>query len=95
MIIAVDYDGVLSLDGKPNRRLIDMLRHEQSRGAVVILWTCRYGRSLVEAVRQLNKWGFRPNHVNANCPEVIGRFGCDTRKVYADVYIDDKNARMR
>lgn len=93
MIIAVDYDGTLSIDGKPNVQLLNRLRFEQSRGAIVILWTCRCGESLIDAVNQLKQWAFTPNYVNANCPQAIKAFGHDSRKVYADVYIDDKNAR--
>ena len=93
MIIAVDYDGTLSIDGKPNIPLIARLRREQASGSIVILWTCRNGKSLAEAVQQLAACGFKPNYVNANCPQAIRQFGGDTRKVYADVYIDDKNAR--
>lgn len=93
MIIAVDFDGTLSLNGKPNEALIARLKREQMRGSVVILWTCRCGKSLMEAVNKLRSWGFAPNYVNTNCPQAIKMFGGDTRKVYADVYIDDKNAR--
>ena len=93
MIVALDYDGTLSLDGKPNVPLIARLKREQAMGVTVILWTCRNGRSLMEAVNQLRAWGFAPNYVNQNCPQAIRQFGGDTRKVYADVYIDDKNAR--
>lgn len=93
MIIAVDYDGTLSLDGNPNIALITRIKQEQLRGSIVILWTCRHGKSLIEAVNQLRAWGLTPNYVNANCPQSIKMLGCDTRKVYADVYIDDKNAR--
>ena len=29
--------------------------------------------------------------VNENLPEIIERYGSDGRKIYADVYIDDKS----
>lgn len=64
MIIAVDFDGTLELkdqQGKkiPNTLMMDRLRFEQARGNIVILWTCREGRALIEAVnyfvtRQMN-----------------------------------------
>lgn len=59
-------------------------------GDTVILWTCREGRRLAEAVAFLRNNGLVPNFVNANCPQGIRRMGHDSRKVYADVYIDDK-----
>ena len=92
MIIAVDYDGTLYGD-RLNLQLIHALKTEQARGAVVILWTCREGQSLCEALRNLNGAGFQPNFVNQNCPEGIRRMGHDSRKVFADVYIDDKGRK--
>lgn len=90
MIIAVDYDGTL-FDGQSfNTVLLQRLRASQKRGDTVILWTCREGRSLVEALKALQSIGFRPNFVNCNSPEGLQRIRHDSRKIYADVYIDDK-----
>ena len=98
MIIAVDFDDTLMLKtaaGKaiPNTVLMASLAKEQARGNIVILWTCREGEPLNEAVRYCVQHGFRPNYVNRNAPEIIKRFGGDSRKIYADVYIDDRAAR--
>ena len=90
MIIAVDFDGTLQIDGEPNMQLIQRLRVEQTSGSIVILWTCREGRTLQDALSFLARHGFRPSYVNRNAPEVICRLKRDPRKVYADVYIDDK-----
>lgn len=94
MIIAVDYDGTLFAHEKPNLQLISRIKREQLRGSTVILWTCREGKTLSEALRTLRSCGFVPNYVNCNCPEAIRYLGHDTRKILADVYIDDKNARF-
>ena len=90
MIIAVDYDGTLETQGRINLQLVNALRAHQSKGDTVILWTCREGKHLQEALRRLQQSGIRPNYVNANCPQAIKMLGRDTRKVYADIYIDDK-----
>lgn len=90
MIIAVDFDGTLQIEGKPNLKLIQSLKQEQRRGGTVILWTCREGRTLAEAVGFLKKYGFTPNCINQNAPQTISRLGRNPRKVYADIYIDDK-----
>ena len=95
MIIAVDYDGTLHDGSKPNLDLISRLRNEQRRGNIVILWTCREGKRLLEAVKTLQKAGFAPNFVNCNAPMAVKAMGHDSRKVFADVYIDDKNAIWR
>lgn len=93
MIIAVDFDGTIEKDGKPNMPLINRLWEEQRRGNTIILWTCRCGTKLYEALDFMIRFGLRPNYVNANTPEMIRKFGSDSRKVYADVYIDDKAVR--
>ena len=94
MIIAVDFDHTLQLpDGKPNEVLISRLNTEQRKGNTIILWTCREGKRLNEALIFLQKNGFKPNLVNQNSPQAIAMLGHDPRKIYADIYIDDKNIR--
>ncbi len=92
MIIAVDYDGTLETNGRMNEALIHSLVNKQRCGATVILWTCRQGTRLQEALQKLNDAGFMPDFVNRNDPFISQRFGYEPRKVYADIYIDDKNA---
>ena len=93
MIIAVDFDGTLKINDSANVMLINNLKRAQKNGDIVILWTCREGRSLGEAIRFLQQYKFSPNYINRNCPEAIRMMGHNSRKVYADMYIDDKSAR--
>lgn len=93
MIVAVDYDGTLFAAGEMNHRLISDLKNAQRRGDIVILWTCRAGASLKEAVSALAKEGFFPNFINQNAPAVVRTLGHDTRKVFADLYIDDRSVK--
>lgn len=94
MIIAVDFDGTLQLpDKKPNQILIERLKNEQRQGNIIILWTCREGKRLQEALKFLVMNGFKPNYINENAPQAIKMLGHNPRKVYADIYIDDKNIR--
>ena len=96
MIIAVDFDDTLRFtDGTPNTHLITRLKGEQKRGAIVILWTCRTGKSLVDALLYLRQFGFTPNLVNQNTWQTISALGYDPRKILADVYIDDKNLLLK
>lgn len=37
------------------------------------------------------QWELEFDAVNENLPEIIERYGSDGRKIYADVYIDDKS----
>ena len=90
MIVAVDFDGTLEQNGIVNDSLIKSLMLAQKQGNVIILWTCRHGKRLQDAVNVLLKRGFRPNYINCNTPETIRKIGYDSRKIFADVYIDDK-----
>jgi hypothetical protein len=96
-IIAVDFDGMLCENqypdiGKPNTRMINWLIKKKACGSKIILWTCRTGEGLDHAVAWCGKQGLIFDAVNANLPEIIEQFGGDTRKVNADIYIDDHNA---
>lgn len=93
MIIAVDFDGTLQINGTANINLIQRLQRAQRQGDVIILWTCREGKRLNEALMFLQQHHFRPNYVNSNCPDGIARLKYNSRKIFADVYIDDKAAK--
>lgn len=91
MIIAVDYDGTLEKAGKIDLALVQKLKAAQMRGHAVILWTCRSGKRLQDALSTLRGAGFVPTLVNENCPAAIAMLRSNPRKIYADIYIDDKN----
>lgn len=96
MIIAVDFDGTLVLDrfpniGEPFYSRIECVKSLQKKGHKIILWTCRAGKVLEEAVQWCAEHGLVFDAVNENLPEVQKEWGGDTRKVYCDYYIDDKN----
>ena len=93
-IIAVDFDGTLCADchpniGRPNVELIAFLLWAQMEGAKLILWTCRQGRALDDAVAWCREHGLEFDQVNENLPEMVQQYRTDSRKVYADLYIDD------
>lgn len=94
MIIAVDYDDTLEIGGRINEGLLYRLRAEQKNGNIIILWTCRQGDRLKQALNELAKYGLKPNLVNENHISSIQKLGYNPRKVLADVYIDDKNVRI-
>lgn len=94
-IIAVDYDGTLNkLEyGKgedPDFDLINKLNAEQLAGAKLILWTCREGSDLEEAVNNCNKWGIHFDAINDNIEEAKLAWNNNTRKVGATIFIDDR-----
>jgi len=96
MIYAVDFDGTLCKNaypeiGEPNIPLILHFKTIKAMGNKLILWTCREGELLTQAVEWCKQWGLEFDAVNGNLPELIKKFGNDCRKIGADYYCDDKN----
>lgn len=94
-IIAFDFDGTVCEDcypeiGQEKRDIIEMLWFTNAK---LILWTCRTGELLENAVKWLNERGIYPDAVNDNLEEIKLQ-GLLSRKVYADVYLDDKGVRV-
>lgn len=95
MIIAVDFDGTLCSDSYPdigtaNTKLIRTLRKKQELGDKLILWTCRAGERLTEVVEWCRKQGLVFDAINDNLPEMVALWGNNSRKISADIYLDDK-----
>lgn len=98
MTFAVDFDGTLVEDkfpeiGEPNLKLIEYLIKQRNLGNTLILWTCRTGSYLEAAVDFCYSHGLKFDYINENTIETKNRFG-DARKVYADVYLDDRMGRV-
>lgn len=98
-IIAVDFDGTLCENmypeiGKPNSVLIDDLKMRKNNGVKLILWTCRVGDKLEQAIDWCRYHGLIFDAVNQNLPEIVESFGGDCRKIFAHEYIDDRNSGM-
>lgn len=94
-IIAVDFDGTLCSEcypdiGMPNLPLIYLLRQLREQGIQVILWTCRCGDRLTEAVEWCRMFGLEFDAINENVSDTIERYGTESRKISADVYVDDR-----
>ena len=96
MIIAVDFDGTIVEDeypniGKEKRFAFMTLKALQKQGHRLILWTCRTGLSLAEAVEFCRSNGIEFYAVNSNYPEEEFDEKQVSRKLIADIYIDDRN----
>ena len=95
-IVACDFDGTLCVEqypsiGPPRKEVIDYVKEQKSQGATIILWTCRVGERLQAAIDWCAEQGVIFDYVNENAPEIIEQFGSDSRKIKADVYLDDKS----
>lgn len=97
-IIAVDFDGTLVFNKypfieNPNIELIEYIKEHRDE-YVWILWTCRHDEQLAFAIEYMKtEHGIEFDYINQNVPWKVAEFG-DTRKVYADYYIDDKNTDL-
>ena len=93
--IAVDFDGtIVEHDypkiGKEKLFAFQTLKELEKKGARLILWTFRSGTELEEAVKFCKMNGIEFYAVNKNYPEEIMDDSV-SRKIDADIYIDDKN----
>ena len=62
----------------------------REQGKQVILWTCRCGELLEEAVEWCRMFGLEFDAVNENVADTLEKYGTESRKISADVYVDDK-----
>ena len=95
-IYAVDFDGTLCKSNYPDlgdtiQHVIDFCIQKQKDGHKLIHWTCRSNEALDEAVKWCEEHGLVFDIVNDNLPELNELYGNNSRKAYADYYIDDKN----
>lgn len=87
MIIAIDFDDTITYPspfptmGKIKPEAVEVIK-ELKKKHTLILWTCREGEWLNEALEALSKHNVEFDYVN-ECPE-------GSRKVVADIYIDDR-----
>ncbi len=91
--IAVDFDGTIVEDaypaiGRERPFALRTLRALQEKGFVLVLWTCRTGTELQEAIDFCQKGGVTFYGINEN---FAGEPDGGARKIDADIYIDDRN----
>jgi hydroxymethylpyrimidine pyrophosphatase-like HAD family hydrolase len=102
-IYAIDYDGTLvaqdySKDWNtvkciPERELLpyakEVVNALYDRGDKIIIWTCRYEEDSLAAMKSvLDKNGIKYHKINENDDSLEFK---PQPKVFADVYIDDRN----
>ena len=96
MIIAVDFDGTIVEHrypeiGREKPFAFDTLKMLQKEGHRLILWTVREDKLLEEAVDFCRQHGVEFYAVNTNYPEEQEAHQHFSRKLKADVFIDDRN----
>ncbi len=96
MIIAVDFDGTIVEDkypaiGKPMPFAFEVFKQLENDGHRLIMWTYRAGSKLDEAVEFCKKNGLTFYAVNKSFPEEEFDPKRFSRKIMADIFIDDRN----
>lgn len=96
MKIAVDFDGTIvehayPAIGKEMLFAFNTLKALQERGHQLLLWTFREGDELQEAVEYCRSRGIEFYAVNCSYPGEVFEPGITSRKLDADIFIDDRN----
>lgn len=94
LILAVDFDGTIVHEAYPGigslrpgaKRVINRLHAD---GHYIIVWTCRNKHFKTQARKFLEANGINFHKLNEQKPEVSAKYG-ETRKISADLYLDDK-----
>lgn len=95
MILAVDFDGTLCTDqypliGEPITDVILSVKAWRKAGNEAVLWTCREGILLDNALKWCKTQGLEFDAVNANTQHALYKWRSNPRKIGADFYLDDK-----
>lgn len=96
MIVAIDFDGTIVHNkfpkiGEPIEGAIDGIRALKKQGCYLIIWTCRCGDDLINAINWLVENNVPFDRINSNHPANVNKYNSDSRKINADVYVDDHN----
>lgn len=94
MVLEAEYLDVFGqhrIIGEPNLRLINKLLKLQRNGYKIILWTCREGEPLHEAIEWCKEFNLVFDAMNDNLPEIKELYGNNSRKISCDIYIDDRS----
>ena len=96
MILAIDFDGTIVEHrypkiGEEMLFAFDALKELNNQGHKLILWTYRSGKELDEAVQYCKDNGVRFYAINSNTPGEKFDEETMSRKILADIYIDDRN----
>ena len=94
MIIAIDFDGTIvehkyPAIGKLKPKAKEVINKLVEKHHYIIIWTCRYiEKDLKEMFDFLIKNEIKFHNINMNNSNISFR---PIPKIYADIYIDDKN----
>jgi ribonucleotide monophosphatase NagD (HAD superfamily) len=98
--IACDFDGTIAYDAfpevggfKPHAERV--LKKIKEYGGQIIIWTCRTSYQAELVKEMLQKAGVKYDAFNDNLKESLDIFPDNSRKVFADIYIDDRSIHCK
>ena len=96
MVISIDFDGTVVEHRYPKigeeiPHATDTLRKLMADGHKLVLWTVREGKLLDEAVDWCRERGVEFSAINETLRADTNEHSHNTRKIDADIYIDDCN----
>lgn len=97
MIISIDFDDTIVHSGlyptilglKENAK--EVINGFYYDGNEILINTCRRDEFQAMAQEFLDSNGIKYHYINENLPRLIEAYKEDTRKLFSDIYIDDKN----
>lgn len=94
-IIAIDFDGTIFENAWPEvgtirEDAVEVIQALHENGNKIIIWTCRGGENLKDALNALEKYQIPYDAVNENIVEMKTDFN-PYPKIYYDILIDDRN----
>jgi hypothetical protein len=95
MVIAIDFDGTIAEHtypecGKIKPHAKEVINRLYNAGHEIIIWTCRWDHPMELCRQFLAEHGIKYHKLNEHVDWAIEMFKNDTRKIFADVYIDDR-----
>lgn len=95
LILAIDFDGTIADTSYPFIRGLrkdakKVINSLALKGCYIIVWTCRCEEREIDAEKFLSRSGILFDQINNHHPVLIEKFKNNTRKISADLYIDDK-----
>ena len=96
-IVAIDFDGTVSEDigypkiGAPKPGALECMKKLHESGTYIIIWTCRSGKEVKRVKKYLEEHQFPFDLINENHPIHVAQYKEDSKKIFANVYCDDRN----
>jgi len=96
MILAIDFDGTIAETEYPKiNGLKDNAKEKinalYAEGHTIIIYSCRINQPAEMMKAFLDEQGILYHYINENLPQRTQIYGGDSRKISADLYIDDHN----